>query len=620
MRSSEEIKFRLRQEAANLYLALAKPSYRGPVPAAALPPLPDPRPVATALRGSLFEFTILATAQSLLAHRFPLLGVTVETGPNIDWRRDYVSNKTSGASYFRRISYLNFNAVGDHKFIWELSRHQHLVLLAQAHLLTGKPEYLAEIFAQLESWLDQNPFQQGINWTSALEVAFRALSWIWLWHLTGDAMPETLRRRFLTSLYQHGRHLYENLSIYFSANTHLLGEAVALHALGTLFPTFPEAATWQKRGAEITEHELTAQIKPDGSHFEQSTYYHVYAVDFFVFYYLLAGKPAHLEPAIIRMADYLHWLLGPARCIAYFGDDDGGRLFHPQGKRDEFGRATLATCGILFNREDWIGNREDIAAQAAWWLGSAALSHANTASQPPVGAKQFPDAGALFLQSKDLYVQFDAGPLGWAGAGHSHADTLSFVVWRNNELVLSDPGTFTYIGDPVERERFRGTASHNTVTIDGLSQADPTGPFRWNNKPAVELKAFYPAEDGGTIDAVCQYRGYTHRRRLRLEESRITVLDEISGPPGDHQVQQLWNLGPAASQVHLAFSDPSEEASAHFSPAYGAKVPIRALTVNRQGVLPISLAMSLDTRQKHEIQVADALRMFDNKVSNVHAP
>jgi len=622
MRSTAEIKFRLRQEAANLYLAVAPPRLRADefasVPTTLA--LPDPRPSATALRGSLFEFTVLATAQSLLARRFPLLGLTLETGPNIDWRRDYVSQKTSAPHYFRRIKYLNFDSVGDHKFIWELSRHQHLVLLSQAHLFTGKPEYLNEIFAQLESWLDQNPFQRGINWTSALEVAFRALSWIWLWHLTGEAMPPELRQRFLTSLYQHGRYLSENLSVYFSANTHLLGEAVALHALGTLFPTFPGAQSWQQRGGQIVEQELAAQIKPDGSHFEQSTYYHVYAVDFFVFYYLLAGKPTHLESAIIKTAEYLHWLLGPARRITYFGDDDGGRLFHPQGRRDEFGRATLATCGILFNREEWIGSREDLAVQAAWWLGARALSEARSSADSPQGAKHFPDAGAIFLQSADLYVQFDAGPLGWAGAGHSHADTLSFVVWHKNELVLTDPGTFTYIGNPVDRERFRGTAAHNTINIDSLSQAQPAGPFRWTDKPTVQLLSFIPTENGGMIDAVCEYRGFTHRRRLRLDDGRIMVLDEISGPPGEHQINQLWNLGPAAARIHLSFSHPSAEIPAEFSPAYGAKLPARALLVQTRATLPTALAMSLDTREKQDISVDYARQMFDNKVSNFQTP
>jgi hypothetical protein len=586
MRSTAEIKFRLRQESANLLLALTKPTFRRELPPQSLALLPNPLACITALRVSPFESQVLATAQNILAHRFPLLGVTLETGPTIDWRRDYAHHKTSQPLYFRRLNYLSFAAVGDHKFIWELSRHQHLVLLAQAHLFTGNPAFLNEIFAQLESWLTQNPFQYGINWTSALEVAFRALSWTWLWHLCAPSMPAPLRRRFLTSLYQHGLHLSENLSVYFSPNTHLLGEAVALHALGTLFPTFPNAATWRKRGAEIVEAQLSFQVNPDGSHFEQSTYYHVYALDFFLFYYLLAGKPAHLEPTLLRMADYLHWLLGPARRISFFGDDDGGRLFHPQGNRDEFGRATLATCGLLLNRPDWIGTRDDLAGQAVWWLGADVLSRARPASDPPTGSKHFADSGAIFLQSKDFYIQFDAGPLGWAGAGHSHADTLSFTVWHNNEPVLTDPGTFTYVGDPVERERFRSTAVHNTITINGLSQAQPQGPFRWADKPTVTLNAFTPT----SIDATCQYRGFTHRRQLLLDGGHITVTDEITGPSGEHSIQQRWNLGPAAPQVHFSFSHPSQEEPTEISPAYGLKLPARAIIVKCQGTLPLTLS------------------------------
>jgi hypothetical protein len=616
MRTTAEIKFRLRQESANIYLALAKPRFQTtPIPPL---PLPDPKPSAAALRGSLFEFTILATAQSILAHRFPLLGTTLETGPSIEWRRDYAHNKTSAPKYFRLVPYLNFSAVGDHKFIWELNRHQHLVLLAQAYLLSGKQDYLNEAFAQLESWFEQNPFQHGINWASALEVAFRALSWIWLWHFSGDLMPLPLRENFLTSLYQHGRHLYENLSVYFSPNTHLLGEAVALHALGTLFPTMPFAAEWQRRGAEIVEAQLTFQIKPDGSHFEQSSYYHVYAVDFFLFYYLLAGKPAHLEPHLLRMAEHLQWLLGPARRLAFFGDDDGGRLFHPQGKRDEFGRATLSTCGLLLKPEDWVGTREELAEQAAWWLGVGALSHARSSADLPQGSKLFPDAGAVFLQSQNLYLQFDAGPFGYGGAGHSHADTLSFVLWHDNELVFTDPGTFTYIGSPTERDRFRGTPAHNTITINGQNQAQTAGPFRWNEKPEVQLLAFTPTEDGGVIDATCTYRNFQHRRRLRLQSDQLTVLDEITGPPGEHSVQQTWNLGPAADQVHLSFSDHAAEASSEFSPAYGVKNPARSLVVQRSGPCPIALAMCLNTQQKVNVNVAETRQMFDNEVSNFH--
>ncbi|MGH9696879.1 MAG: heparinase II/III family protein, partial [Bryobacteraceae bacterium] len=274
MRSAAELKFRVRQEAANLSFLLRAPRFTGETPLELA--LPDPQAVGAALRGSEYHAFVEATAQSILAHRFPLLGVTIETGPEIRWRRDYRHGKESGTGYFRRIPYLNFSAVGDHKFIWELNRHQHLVLLGQAYVLTGEKEYTREIQAQIESWLEQNPFQRGINWASALEVAFRTLSWIWIYHLAAAAMPPDFRRRFLTALYWHGHYLAENLSIYFSPNTHLLGEAVALHALAALFPVFPESERWRARGAEIVEAQLEFQVKADGSHFEQSTYYHVY--------------------------------------------------------------------------------------------------------------------------------------------------------------------------------------------------------------------------------------------------------------------------------------------------------------------------------------------------------
>src|SRR4051812_5524341 len=311
MRSFAEISFRARQEAANVYLLGKQPLFSGQAPE--ILPLPDPLSTTDAVRNSEWAADVISVADRILGHRFPLLAVEIETGPEIHWRRDYRHGTESGISYFRRIPYLDFSAVGDHKFVWELNRHQHLVLLAQAHLLTGDEKYLRELFRELDTWMEQNPFQRGINWTSALEVAFRALSWIWVYHLVGSEMPDLFRRAFLTGLYRHGRHLYENLSVYFSPNTHLLGEAVALHALGVLFPNFRGSAHWRERGGKIVRAQLEFQMRPDGSHFEQSTYYHVYAVDFFVLFYLLSGRPAEMKAHLVSMAEYLWALLGSNR-------------------------------------------------------------------------------------------------------------------------------------------------------------------------------------------------------------------------------------------------------------------------------------------------------------------
>src|SRR4029079_5681275 len=126
VRSPSEIRFRLRQEFGNLAMLLLPPRAGD----RALAPLVkfDPAP----MRDTAFARDVIAIADSLLAHRFPLLGLTIDTGPEIDWRRDYLPGISTGTDYFRRVPCLDFAQAGDHKVVWELNRHQHLVLLAQA--------------------------------------------------------------------------------------------------------------------------------------------------------------------------------------------------------------------------------------------------------------------------------------------------------------------------------------------------------------------------------------------------------------------------------------------------------------------------------------------------------
>ncbi|MBV8898437.1 MAG: alginate lyase family protein [Acidobacteriaceae bacterium] len=589
MRSRAELTFRLRQELMNVLLAIRPPKL------AALPhstlALSDAQTTVDAVRGTDYARSVVEIANEILQHNSPLLGLTLETGPEIRWRRDYSHNIETEPVYFRRIPYLDFARVGDHKLIWELNRHQHLVLLAQAYLFTRDPQYRDEIFSQLDSWLEQNPFQRGMNWASALEVAFRTLSWIWVYHFIGAEMPDAFRHRFLTALYQHGAHLSENLSIYFSPNTHLLGEAVALHALGALFRHFPHARTWRERGRSIVEAQLHFQVQEDGSHFEQSSYYHVYALDLFLFSYLLADRPQHWNSVLMKMAEYLHWLLGPNGRITFRGDDDGGRTFHPYGDRAQFGRATLATCGILFNRQEWIGTQEDIAQQAAWWLGAEALHVAMASRSAPTGSRLFEQSGLTFLQSGDLFLQMDCGGFGYGGAGHSHSDSLSITLQLAGEFVFIDPGTFTYVADPAERAWFRGSRAHNTVRIDRLDQGTPAGPFRWSTKPDVKLLEWQPQQ--GKIVASCRYAEFLHRRTIQLDSRRLEITDEIEGPPGPHLLEQIWQLGTAAHRVRLTFSvDPVWQRS-QFSPAYGQKLPGESLIISLTSALPARLAMRL---------------------------
>jgi hypothetical protein len=551
MRDRQELLFRLRQETANLRLFLAGVRHTPGIPAEGpLPLLPDPEAVAARLRNSGYSEAVVRIAGQVLQHQFPLLTLTVSTGPSIDWQSDPAHPERNGLGWRRRalsrlIPYMAAGRFGDYKIIWELNRHQHLPLLAEAWLLTGRREYLEEIERQLQGWRAANRPGAGMNWASALEVAFRALSWIWTWHLASGSLSAETRTLLVHGLEEHARFLEYNLSFYHSPNTHLIGEALALEATGVLFPHFRKARDWSAQGGAILDAELDRQVRADGGHFEQSTYYHVYTLDMFLFHGLLAQRHdrAFLE-RLRQMARYLAALAGPAGRIPLIGDDDGGRFFHPYGNRQEFCRATLATCGVLLDEPQWVFSEENLAEQAVWWVGTGAFETKRASAA--VASTLFPDTGIAVLAAGDRQIVMDVGPFGPGNAGHSHADTLSVVVSAGDEQLLVDPGTYTYILDREDRDRFRGTAAHNTIRIDGRDQALPVNPFRWAAVPDVRILQWQSTRARDFISAACRYAGFCHTRAVLFAKPDVLLIaDWITGAGGEHTLEQFWHAGAA---------------------------------------------------------------------------
>jgi hypothetical protein len=599
VRSLAEIRFRLKQELVNAACWAFPPSVDAPVPDEFFP-LPSAAGIAARLKKTRFQASVEALAEAVCRRELPVMGTQLRTPPEIDWRRDYIHGISAPARYSRLLPYLDFARVGDHKTIWEINRHQHIVLLVQAWLLTERGEFLDDACAQLTGWLETNPMMRGINWCSALEVAFRAVSWIWILHLAGPALPGALKRRMVRGLYQHGRHLEHNLSWYFSPNTHLLGEATALHAIGALFPSFPGASRWQETGHAAVVQQMKAQVHADGSHNEQSTYYHVYALDMFLFHAILSETPDWYRDKLRLMADYLAAVMGRERAIPLLGDDDGGRWFYPFGERTQFGRATLASCVQFFRQPLWPCCEHDFDAQAVWWLPEIDGTLARAGNNG--GSRFFPDAGIAIMTARGAEVIVDAGPFGRGSGGHSHSDTLSVLARRDGQEVLVDAGTYTYVTDPRWREWFRGSAAHNTVRIDGHNQAVASGPFRWLNTPDVAVLEWSAGGSRDVLDAAVRFAGFEHRRRLEFYKDTLVVVicDDVSGPPGEHVIECFWHAGNRDACQRLLFA-PGERLDLHYggehgwcSHAFGEKHPAPALCLTRETTLPARIWTILD--------------------------
>ena len=290
-------------------------------------------------------------ADAIAEGRFDVLGYrdlrfdrddTTPESTAIDWHRDPVHGRVAPAIFWSEVPYLD-PACGDHKIIWELNRHQHFLALGRAWWLAGHGPARATFVRHLASWMDANPPLVGINWASMLELALRSLSWIWALELfvepaagddPRDDQPIDAHPWLVDLLLGLARQLHlveQNLSTYFSPNTHLLGEALALYVAGRTLPELRRAPAWAELGRRILIEEMSRQISPDGGHVERSFHYHRYTLDF----YLLALAVARLTgddtrpfvEADRRLAHFARTIADDRGHLARIGDDDGGQLF-----------------------------------------------------------------------------------------------------------------------------------------------------------------------------------------------------------------------------------------------------------------------------------------------------
>lgn len=519
--------------------------------------------IAAALRKSMPNECagIVEYAEQVCRGEFDLLGFKkLSFGSPINWHLDPVRGKCAPGRIWYRVPYMNPEETGDSKVIWELNRHQHLVTLAKAHCLTGESRFVQEIYCQWDAWHRDNPYPVGINWASSLEVGFRALSWLWTWHLLKDTAVHAsdFKQRLWRSLAVHGRHIELYLSTYSSPNTHLLGEVVALFFLGLLCPELDRSSIWKATAWRFIEQESKRQVLADGMHFEQSTYYHVYALDFLLHARLLAARngmeiSADFDDALVRMLDWLG-LVGQCRALPHFGDDDGGRVFDGRRNRGEHLLDPLSTGAILFRRSDWKAVAGALREETLWLLGSQAVADYENLKGvvAKVRSQEFADSGTYVMTEDDgarQQLTVDAGRQGAFSSGHGHADALSVHLSINGREWLVDPGTYSYLPGAGNREAFRGTAAHNTLLVDRVDQAISTGPFSWKALPEVVATSL--ASTGKFEFWEGQHSGYRrlpnpvlHKRSVfHLRSGFWFFHDRVLGQ-GPHHLEVAWHFGP----------------------------------------------------------------------------
>ena len=585
---------------------------------------------ASELRSASWEVQrvqLLAKADRIVAGQFDLLGHEgLSFGHPIDWHLDPVSGlRAPQGVHWSRIPYLEAGRIGDHKVIWELNRHQHFMVLGRAYQASADPRYAEHFAAQLTSWMDANPPKNGVNWASSLEVAYRAIAWLWSLELFrgAPALTPDLLLRAVKFLSRHARHLERYLSTYFSPNTHLTGEALGLLYLGVLLPELQAAPRWRALGWAILRRELPRQVHADGVYFEHASYYHRYTVDIYLHAVLLARRSGLAVP--VSMLDRLELAVGhladltrPDGTIPLIGDDDGGVLVSLEERQPADVRASLGVASVIFDRPEWAVVAGGATQEVLWMLGpdGAAVVRANTKGSPPGHrSRSYQDGGYAVMRSdwgpRAHHLVVDAGPLGAMNCGHAHSDALSFELTVFGCPALVDAGTFTYTGSREDRDAFRHSAAHNTVTVDGSSASIPSGPFSWANAAAARVERWWTgtATDyfAGSHDGYLRLPGAAmHRRRILFARSGVFAVIDTILAEGTHEVEAHFHgaigsrltpvddrsaslaLSCAGSQNRLLFSAFGDVAAVRWeegwiSPVYGSRSRAPSIRVIASG-------------------------------------
>jgi hypothetical protein len=491
---------------------------------------------------------VLFGEYDLLGYR----GLRFDGSARFEWNYDPVHDRRTPQRFWSTVPYLD-PSHGDHKIIWELNRHQHWIALGRAYWLTGATRYRDRCLAELASWLDANPPLTGVNWASMLELAIRSLSWIWALHFfvdpdANDPSPWTVD--LLQALERQLTHVERNLSYYFSPNTHLTGEALALYVAGRVLPRLDRAARWADVGRRVLVREIGRQIASDGGHCERSAHYHRYTHDF----YALALRVARLtdDTAAPTFAHALGRLAFATRALAddrgrlpHLGDDDGGVLVPLTPRPADDVRDSLAVAAALLDRPDLqIGQPPE---EVCWWLANG------TVAKPTARRSPFSPFPSIALEETGYYISrgdegtqvvVDGGPHGYQNAGHAHADALALTLTLRGVPLLIDPGAGCYTIDQALRDRMRSTALHNTVMIDHRSQSIPAGPFHWLQTTDATVARWRTNDGFDYFDGL--HDGYgtaRHRRRvLALHHDLVLVADLVEGDAMHAALH--WHLDP----------------------------------------------------------------------------
>ena len=302
---------------------------------------------------------------------------------------------------------------------------------------------------------------------------------------------------------------------------------------------------------------MDRQVLDDGVNYEVAIGYHRFVLEIFLTFFTLSRESGiefprrHWErlEAMFRFSDHY---LKPDGTAPLIGDSDDGRLLKFKERPAIDHSYLVSMAAVLFENEKFKrSNRLD--EEVLWWFGQRGLEtfEGLPINEPELESRAFADSQIFIQREGPLYAIIDCGDHGARGHGsHAHSDALSIEVFAYDRTFLRDPGAFVYTASELWRNRFRSTAYHNTVRVDGeeISQISQGELFALGPNVRPQVNRWETSRTRDLLDA--EHYGYArledpviHRRIVLFDkrEGYWSIADCFKGE-GRHEFEFLFNL------------------------------------------------------------------------------
>ena len=492
-----------------------------------------------------------AIAEEICTGRFTIQGLSLDLGADPDW---------TGAPL-----------PPDREWRLEWSKFYYGLDLASAFRATGDSRFPRAFERLVASWIDRVP----IDFDPPDVIARRIQNWIYAWNGFNAARQfEGLHAgcavRMVESIDAQVHHLRAHLT---RERNHRTLELYALFISAVALPQLDLDGNLLAFAVEELHANLLRDILPDGVHRERSTHYHHVVLRSFLGMRENARRfgifvPDGFDERLARACEFALHAHRPDGWIPALSDSDSGTYLD-----------LLWLAGHHFSRPDFT------------YVASRGIG-----GTPPAATNaSFPEGGYYVQRSgwgdghtsltRQRFLIFDCGPVG--DGGHGHYDALNIEIAAEHPLVV-DPGRYTYCDDaPHWRRRFKGTAAHNTVTVDGLDQT----PYRRGRpKGAVASAVLLQRLEGRGIDVLCgEVRSpaynVVHRRRVVFVAGEYWLIEDRLHSVNPHSYELRFHLAPSA-EGHTSVNPTAFGATVHAPDVSFVLVTHGAVTLEDGWVAP----------------------------------